>query len=138
MARHASSMDGRRHVEISDRLECGGGVILAAAHPSLRRTLEREVQRGTLVIALPGTFVGVGCSSDPTVLARAVCTKYPTAVIAGFAAAGLTFWPAAARLPIEVRNARLRTHPAWLRTSRAMVPTELVLTVGGVRFTRPH
>ncbi|WP_353648300.1 DUF559 domain-containing protein [Nakamurella sp. A5-74] len=129
---------GRRHVQISAALAEGGGVVLARSHPTLRRTLLREVERGTLASPMWGTFVAAGAERNPLVLAAVLCAVCPEAVIAGWTAAALTFWPGKECLPIRAINLAVGRAPSWLSASRASVPPELVLTRGSLRLTCPE
>lgn len=125
----------RRHPEISAALAAGGGVVLARDHPSLRRTLLREVERGSLISPLPGAFTSTASGQDPLVLAAVVCASRPDAIITGFAAAALSFWPGRGRLPIEVLRMTSRHPTAWLRPSRAALEPELIVHRSRLRLT---
>jgi very-short-patch-repair endonuclease len=129
---------GRRHELISSALAAGGGVVLARSHPSLRRTLLREVERGTLASPMLGTFVAAGTERDPLILATALCAFFPDAVVTGWTAAAMSFWPGEERLPIRALQVKPGNAPAWLAASRASVPPELIVSRGPVRLTCPE
>lgn len=99
--------------------------MLARSHPSLRRTLLREVERGTLTSPMVGTFVAAGTERDSLILAAALCALFPDAVITGWTAAAMSFWPSKERLPIRALNVKPGRPPFWLAASRASVPPEL-------------
>lgn len=128
----------RRHPEISAALAAGGGVVLARDHPSMRRTLLREVERGSMSSPLPGVFTTAAAGQDPVVLAAVVCASRPNAVVTGWTAAALSFWPGRARLPVEALQMTTRHPVGWLRTSRAVVDPELVVNRGALRLTCPE
>lgn len=111
--------------------------MLARDHPSLRRTLLREVERGSLSSPLPGAYVARGAAQDPVTLAAVVCAVHPRAVVCGWTAAALTWWPSRAVLPVSAAGIRLGRTPPWLQTRRSAVPHELVVARGPLRITCP-
>lgn len=123
--------------ELHERLS--GGVLRSTASPrELRVWVARAVQEGDLRRVLPGIYAPVGSEHLLGTRCAAVLAADPDAVIAGRAAAALSWWP---DLPPGPVTAYRRSKPAprpgfrWLAGS---VPPELVTTRGGARFTTPE
>ncbi len=117
-----------------------GGVVLAADHPSLRRTMERMASDGDLVAVLPGTFRATGDARFSTRV-RAVSRRYPRSVITGSAAARFTFWSDLVDERIEVAHPYATTAAGHVAAGivlvRRSVPPGLVRPVDGIRCTAP-
>lgn len=121
---------------VTELLTPGRGVAVAGADRHRRSRLDYLTRRGQLVRVLPGTYTTPELATHPVMLARAFVASCPDAVIAGKAAAALTFWPALPCVPIEIVSRR-RVRSALFAVRREALPVELVDTVGGIPVTVP-
>lgn len=105
--------------------------------PRQRRMLSRLLAEGAIVRVLPGIYAAKATAQDLEVRCAAVRLWDPDAVIAGLAAAKLSFLPRARVTSVRVLSQRKRRGPRWLSLSRARIPPEHVATDGdGLRITR--
>lgn len=113
------------------------GFIHLPDHPTLRRSVEREVRQGRLSKVLPGVY-----STDPAAMTTAqqiaaVCCWDPDAVVGGDAALQALVEPTRTVGAIAVASPhRHRSQPGFAFTHR-LLPPELVLHRSGVRLARP-
>lgn len=125
--------------EIDLRLRMSGGVIDRRGNRDLSGQLDARLRTGALVPVHPGVYCRRGEDADPTVriLAAAVWAG-PDAVLTGWAAARLSFWPAAKlpeitlALPLTTRRGR-----PGIRFERRRIPPELIVFRGLIALTRP-
>lgn len=102
-----------------------------------RSRAARAHERGTLTRVLPNTYVPSEVCEDPRVLAAALASWDPNAVLCGRIAAHLLWWP---ELPVPgVTAIRAHRTPANPRFSwqRRAVPDDLLVERHGLRFTAP-
>ena len=114
-----------------------GRLVATADSDPTRMRLSRAHARGEIARLLPGVYCPSAASDDLVTRCAAVMALDPDAVIAGRAAAALTWWP-------DVRVADVtayRRHSpadqrgfAWLR---GQVPPELISQSNGLRVTNP-
>ena len=79
--------------EVFDQLRYDGGLLVAREHPRLRRTLQRMVAQGLLVVLAPGVLAPAEWAGDVDLRLRAAARAWPDGVLTGAGAARLTFWP---------------------------------------------
>lgn len=127
----------RARDEVRALLRRQGGVVQAREHPHLCRTMNRMALDGELLRVLPGTYAAPDDERGVIPL-RAVCRRFPDAVVTGTAAAAATFWPEVGGGPITVARA-MSTQPSCqpYRFAHRAVPPGLVRSVDGVRVTAP-
>lgn len=89
-------------VSAQDLLMAGRGAVRSSSDPSRCRRLSHLASTGALTRVLPGVFVAPTAVDDPAVLARAALLSCPAGIVAGPAAAALTFWPELSVPTIEV------------------------------------
>lgn len=122
---------GRDEVEL---LLSEHGAIRTGRCSQLRSTVERMLRDGELVTVLPG----VHTRPDPQWRHRVVAVQQwdPSCVIAGRAAAALTFWPDLSVDRVDVLTTRRAAHPGYLLTRRT-VEDGWIARSHGVRCTVP-
>lgn len=125
-------------MRVNDLLVDGGTVIRRAALDRAgQRALERA-HRGRLVTRLlPGTYARTEIAGELSTRVLAVGVWQPDAVIAGRAAAHLTFWPALSVGDIDVVRDGPPPHAKGYVFHERRVDTTFVVESGGVRVTRP-
>lgn len=114
-----------------------GGVIRAADHPRLRRTIYRLAGSGELLGLYPGVFVAADLPLTPEMRIRAAAQWGRAGVVTGRAAARLTFWPDLPVWTIGVAGSSHRLAPPGIEHSRMILPAEATHVCDGIRLTRP-
>lgn len=113
------------------------GLVVRREHPGQTHTIDWLIRTGRLVPVLPGVYAAPEHAGLPLLRMRAVVRSYPDAVLTGAAAARHSFWPAA---PLPVVSAavgrKVAPQPGFV-LSRRVVPPELVVEQGGLRYTSP-
>ncbi len=121
-----------------DQLLAHDHLVLRREHPRLEDALTRACSRGRLARVLPGVYADPGRAEDPVLRMAAVCRWDPDAVVGGWGAAKLTFWPkvvAGSTLPVSSVTQH-RPQPGFVFTRRR-VPPEQVVRSGPIRLTAP-
>ncbi|WP_168207492.1 endonuclease domain-containing protein [Microlunatus elymi] len=125
--------------DIDQLLKAAGGAIRRADHPELRYRLDYLRRRGHLASPLPGILT-VPSAEDDLELAVLAGSLWlgPDAVLTGWAAAALTFWPKA---PVSRLTFAAPRRPAACRgryrTERREIPPELAMRIATVAVTSP-
>lgn len=122
---------------VSELLDQTGGIATRRKHPELANELDSVRRTGELESALPGVYVHRDLASDWRVLARAVREWDAQAMVAGDAAAALSFWPELKPQTVEVVGRRTQFRSSKISVSRRIVPPDLVVERNGVRMTAP-
>jgi very-short-patch-repair endonuclease len=113
------------------------GVIGRREHPELARALDGMCRRGELAAVLPGWYALNELRAEPKILVTAIQRADPDSVIAGRAAAQLSFWPGLGVREVDVAVMRRRApRPGYRFVTRPVAP-EHVIRVGGLRLTSP-
>jgi very-short-patch-repair endonuclease len=125
--------------EILRRLRESGGLIERREHRDLAGSLDRALRTGRLTTLLPGIYALPEAADDvDTRILAALLWAGDGAVLTGWSAARLVFWPS---LPVETVTVALpttgpRTRP-WLRFERRRIPDELLMYRARFTVTRP-
>lgn len=114
------------------------GVIRRRDYPSLAGQIDVALRRKEIVALLPGVYSVPQSAGDWRALATAASLWDPDAVIAGEAAAALTFWPELEPKYVDVAVPRRVSHHPRIRTSRWVVPPELTVRLAQTVVTRPE
>lgn len=112
-------------------------VIDARRHPELRESLRGLARRGRLTRVMPDVYADPGQVDDPRVRAVAVSRAFTGVVIAGAAAAVLTFAPDLTVEEVEAYRHGGGAPRAGCRWLRGRPPPELVDDHDGIRLTTP-
>ncbi|GAA1392153.1 hypothetical protein [Luteococcus peritonei] len=112
------------------------GVVRRAEHPDLAGSLDWLHRRGELSSPLPGILVPAGAGQDFETRVKALHAWRPDAVLAGLAAARLSYWPQAPVTMLEAHTAGTPRAAGWLLAHRTRPPEHWVLE-HGVPLTHP-
>jgi very-short-patch-repair endonuclease len=125
--------------EIFESMRDAGGVIDRRSNRDLAAQLDGALRRGRLVAVLPGIYCVPEAGADTdTRIRAALIWAGAGAVLTGWAAARIAFWPSVAVTTVTV--ALPTTGPrarSWLRFERRTIPDELVCFRGGFAVTKP-
>lgn len=113
------------------------GVVRLADHPALRSSWARHAQDGRVVRALPGVVMDAVLVNDPGAWIRAVHAWDPNAIVAGRAAASLTFAPDTAVGHVLVYTSSRMADRGMIRFRRHALHQDLISWVGDLRVTTP-
>ena len=125
--------------ELDDRLRSGGGVLRRRDNADIAGTLDRQLRTGALVAVHPGVYSRPGALTEPSrLLLAAALWAGPDAVLTGWAAARLTFWPRAPLPEITVALPRAtKGSRGTVRIVHRNIPPELIVHCGPIGVTRP-
>jgi very-short-patch-repair endonuclease len=123
--------------EINRLLAATGGILVRRDHPDLATSIDWAVRKGELTGVLPGVYAVSDLARRPETRMRAVCLRYPDAVLLTAAAARLSFWPQAPLTTIAVSVPSVTAPRPGFRFCRRRIPPELVVTRAGLRYTVP-
>lgn len=104
-------------------------------HPSLGAALDRALRRGDIVPVLPGIYREAASELDLATRIRAAFLFDPNAVVVGEAAATLGWWPELGADTVELAMNGRRADGDGIRWCRRIIPVDLTVDRGGVRFT---
>lgn len=124
-------------MRIEEVLRVHDGVVRTSEFPSLRTSFSQRVKAGELIAALPGLVMDAGLKDDPFAWIRAVHMWNPNAIIAGTAAAKLTFAKEVQLLTIRVYSSTKLADRGPLRFRHCAVDADLLAWAGEVRVTGP-
>lgn len=113
------------------------GVVRVADYPELRSAWSRQAQLKKVVRALPGVVVDAALVRDPVAWMRAVYAWDPNAVVAGRAAASLTFAPGLSVTLVSVYTDSRLADRGPIRFRHHALESELTAWVGDLRVTTP-
>ena len=113
------------------------GVIVRRDHPKLIGTIERLVRNGNLRPVLPGVYAEPGACDSIRTRILAVMHWDPDAVLLGSAAAWVSFWPEIRMTHISCSVRHHRRTQAGFEFTRRHIPSELVVSRSGLRYTSP-
>jgi very-short-patch-repair endonuclease len=119
------------------RLLTTDGVIARHEHPELDTTLSYLVRRGDLARVLPGIYAAADQAMSLTSRLRALNRFDPDAILVGAVAARMSFWPDVRVDAIECAVRHSRARQAGYCFTRRHIPSELVLSRSGLRYTAP-
>lgn len=114
------------------------GVVRLADHRELRSAWARHARSGRVIRALPGVVLDAALRDDPAAWMRAVHAWDCNAVLAGRAAAWLTFAPAVAVTQVLVYSRTRLLDRGPLRFRRHELCPELTGWVEGMHVTTPE
>ena len=112
------------------------GLLRRKDHPELVTSLDWLVRSGELQSVLPGVLASTGMADDFETRVRAIQAWQPDAVLPGYAAARLTYWPEAPVTEVDVHAGRAPAATDWLRVHRSRPPAGWLLE-RGLRVTHP-
>lgn len=98
----------------------------------------RAARRGELQRLLPGVYCPAGMQDHLPTRCSAIMAADPNAVIAGRAAAAITWWPQLAVGPVTAYRTMAASAQSGFTWWSGAVPAELVRTSRGVRYTAPE
>lgn len=113
------------------------GVIALRDHPDLVGPIRWLVRRGDLHAVLPGVYAPLPARDIFDTRIRALMTWDPNAVLVAGAAARVSFWPTIHAPIVTCALKHHRQPQPGFHFSRRQVPTELVLSRAGLRYTSP-
>lgn len=113
------------------------GVVRTTEFPSLRTSWSERVTSGELIAALPGVVMDASLKDNPFAWIRAVHIWNPNAVIAGAAAAKLTFATELKLTTIRVLTSSKLLDRGPIRFHRCSIHPDLLDWVGELRVTGP-
>jgi very-short-patch-repair endonuclease len=102
--------------ELQARLRSGGGAIKRKEHRDLSGHIDRMLRKAELVALLPGVYCAAGDVTNDFVRLRAACLwAGPDAVLTGYCAAKLTFWPGCRleRITLALPSQSKRSQPGF-------------------------
>ena len=123
--------------EINRLLDATGGLLVRRHHPDLATGIDWAVRKRQLTAVLPGVYTVPDLARRSETLMRAVCLRYPDAVLLTAAAARLSFWPQAPLTTIEVSVPSTTAPQPGFSFRRRQISPELVVTRCGLRYTAP-
>lgn len=123
--------------DVEFQLDISGGVISRRQHPKLARIIDWLAATKRLVPLLPGVYARPTEAGDIGVRLRAVNLWDPDAVIVGRGAARLGYWPDLSVGTITIATKRRIAPQPGFALSRRVIPPELIVTVGSVRYACP-
>jgi very-short-patch-repair endonuclease len=112
-------------------------VVVRRDHPKLIGTIERLVRNGNLRAVLPGVYAEPGTCDSVRTRIQAVMRWDPDAVLLGTAAAWVSFWPEIRVSGITCSLKHQRRPQQGYEFSRQQIPSELVVSLHGLRYTCP-
>jgi very-short-patch-repair endonuclease len=125
--------------EIAVRMAEGAGVLARRDHRDIAGSLDRLLRTGTLVAMFPGVYCLSAAVEDIAVRIQAAARwAGPDAVLTGWSAARLTFWPTCPvdrvtlALPTQAKRSRKDCDVECRR-----LPPDLVGRAHGLSVTRP-
>lgn len=121
------------------RLRASGGVLERRSNRDVCGRIDRLIRVGKLTAVLPGVYCAPESCRDPAILVRAAALwAGPDAVLTGYAAARLTFWPTCPMNEVELAlpATRKRSRPG-VRVQRRIIPPELVVRRAALAMTCP-
>ncbi|MBK7822733.1 MAG: hypothetical protein IPJ61_17125 [Tessaracoccus sp.] len=124
-------------MRVEDALALSAGVVRVRNHPSLRSAWTQHLTSGRLIRALPGVLLDADLAADPVAWMRAVHLWDPDAVIAGAAAAYLTFDPGTIPKNVLVYTRTKLAHRGLVRFQRHRLAPDLTMWRGEVHVTSP-
>jgi very-short-patch-repair endonuclease len=114
------------------------GVVRVADHPELQSAWSRRARSGLVIRALPGVVMDVKQAQDPFAWVRAAHAWNPNAVIAGRAAARLTYDSETIVDEVAVYTATKISDRGRLRFVRHPLHPKLTMWRGAFRVTIPE
>lgn len=116
-------------------IDLNNGIVSIGNHTSIKSQWSELVTKGRLLRPLPGVVMDPGLEDDPRAWIRAVQLWNPNAVIAGRAAAALTFEPDLEFKLVHVHAETKLGDRGPLQFRRHPIPSDLLTWVGDVRVT---
>lgn len=122
-------------MRMHELMKLHGGVVRVNRYPHQRSAWSRLVVSGELFAPLPGVVMDPALKDDPMAWIQAIHLWNPNAVIAGTAAARLSFVPEADLSTIRVLTSTRLSDRGPIRFRRCAVAASLVGWVGDLRVT---
>lgn len=113
------------------------GLIARRHHRDLAAAIDWAVRNRELVPVLPAVYALPAVAAEPRTRMRAVCLRYPDAVLLTGAAARASYWPKAPLGPLRVAAPQKIAPQRGFAFTRRRIPPGLVAQQGGLRFTVP-
>ena len=123
--------------ELLRALSANHGLIARRHHPELSGAVDWALRNRELTSVLPGVYAVTALAAAPQTRMRAVCMRYPDAVLLRGAAARASYWQQAPLTAIDVANPQKVAPQRGFRFTRRCIPPELVDEYDGLRFTIP-
>ncbi|MFT3887722.1 MAG: hypothetical protein QM713_06120 [Arachnia sp.] len=124
-------------MRVDDVLAVNAGVVCLRDYPTLRSAWTQHLASGRLIRVLPGVVLDAELADEPLAWMRAVHRWDPNAVLAGAAAARLTFAPGSRPKQVLVYARTKLADRGLVRFHRHRLPPDLTMWRHGVHVTSP-
>lgn len=118
-------------------LASNDGLITRRHHRHLSGAVDWALRNHELAPVLPGVYALPEVAAQPLTRMRAVCLRYPDAVLLTGAAARVSYWPKAPLGPLHVAAPQKIVPHRGFAFTRRRIPPQLVAQHCGLRFTVP-
>lgn len=108
-----------------DLLAEHGGIIRSAQYPQLRNKVNRAVRAGLAVRVFPGVLVDARLVELPAAQVRAAHLWAPQMIVAGAAAAHVSFWPECSVPVLDLVGSKAGRLPSGVRLRQIQIPASL-------------